>query len=111
MIMTVTIIITSILTLLAIYGTLELGIDIMGEHLLLGFSVMVLLIILLITIYYLSIRFALRRKQKKFLIAILVVSIFVLGLVIFRVQITVIWNNLFRTICGPGGIPNAIELN
>lgn len=108
--MTVTIIITSILTLLAIYGTLELGIDIMEKHLLLGLIVMVLLIILLITIYSLSIRFALKRKQRRFLIVILVVSIFVLGFVIFRNQIIEIWNNLFRTICGPGDIPNAIEL-
>jgi len=108
--MTVTIIITSILTLLAIYGTLELGIDIMEEHLLLGLIVMVLLIILLITIYSLSIRFAIKRKKKRFLVAILVVSIFVLGFVIFRNQIIEIWNSLFRTLYGPGGIPNAIEL-
>jgi len=105
------IIITTLLNLLAVYGAIELGIDIMSIDTTVGLISMIVPILLIIVMYYFSLRMTLKKKHKRFLIFALVMSLLILNAVIFRNQIVAFYHQLFSNICGPGSIPNRIELN
>ena len=109
--MTVSIILTTLLNLLAIYGTVETGIEVMSRHFAFGLILMLVVIGLIIVIYLTSLRTALDRNKKRFLLGALVFSLVILSVVIFRHQIVMLWNELFITIDGPGSIPNRIDLD
>ena len=108
--MTSAIIITTILNLLAIYGAIELGIDVMSIDTTVGLISMLVPILLIIVTYYISLRLTLRKKLKRFLIFAVVMSLLILNTVIFRNQIVEFWNEVFSPI-GPGSIPSPLELN
>lgn len=108
--MTGAIIITTLLNLVAVYGTIELGIDIMSIDTKVGLIGILIPILLIVAIYYFSLRMALKKKQKRFLIFAFVMSLLILNAVIFRNQIVAFWNEVFCPI-GPGSIPSPIELN
>ena len=105
------IIITTLLNLLAVYGAIELGIDIMSIDITVGLISMIVPILLIIVTYCISLRLALRKKLKRFLIFAVVMSLLILSTVIFRNQIVAFWNEVFCNICGPGSIPNRIDLD
>lgn len=104
------IIITTLLNLLAVYGAIELGIDVMSINTTVGLISMLAPILLIIATYYISLRQTLRKKQKRFLIFAVVISLLILNTVIFRNQIVAFWNEVFCPI-GPGSIPSPLELN
>ena len=108
--MIATIIITTLLNLLAIYGAIELGIDIMSIDTTVGLISMIVPILLIIVMYYFSLRMTLKKKHKRFLIFAVVMSLLILNAVIFRNQIVAFWNEVFCPI-GPGSIPSPLELN
>lgn len=108
--MTGAIIITTLLNLLAVYGAIELGIDIMSIDTTVGLISMIVPILLIIVTYYFSLAMALKRKQKRFLIFAVALSLFTLNAVIFRNQIVAFWNEVFCPI-GPGSIPSPLETN
>ena len=111
MVMTFSIILITLLNLLAIYGTVETGIEVMSRHFVLGLILMLVVISIIILIYIISLRTALKKNMKRFLLCTLVFSLVILSVVIFRHQIVMLWNELFITIDGPGDIPNRIELD
>jgi len=108
--MIATIIITTLLNLLAIYGAIELGIDIMSIDTTVGLISMIVPMLLIIVTYYFSLRMTLKKKHKRFLIFAVVMSLLILNAVIFRNQIVAFWNEVFCPI-GPGSIPSPLELN
>ena len=109
--MTGAIIITTLLNLLAVYGAIELGIDVMSIDTTVGLISMIVPILLIIMTYYFSLRTTLKKKRKRFLIFAVVMSLLILNAVVFRNQIVAFWNEVFCNICGPGSIPNRIDLN
>lgn len=108
--MTGAIVITTLLNLLAIYGAIELGIDIMSIDTTVGLISMTVPILLIIVTYYFSLRMTLKKKHKRFLIFAFAMSLLILNAVIFRNQIVAFWDEVFCPI-GPGSIPSPIELN
>ncbi len=104
------IIITTLLNLLAVYGAIELGIDIMSTDITVGLISMIVPILLMIVTYYFSLRMTLKKKRKRFLIFAVVMSLLILNAVIFRNQIVAFWDEVFCPI-GPGSIPSPLELN
>ena len=109
--MTVSMILITLLNLLSVCGTVETGIEVMSRHFVLGLILILVVVSMIILIYIISLRTALKTNMKRFLLSTLVFSLVVLSVVIFRHQIVMLWNELFITISGPGGIPNRIELN
>lgn len=104
------IIITTLLNLLAVYGAIELGIDIMLIDTTVGLISMIAPVLLIIVTFFFSLRMTLKKKHKRFLIFAVVMSLLILNAVIFRNQIVAFWNEVFCPI-GPGSIPSPLETN
>lgn len=59
--------------------------------------------------YYYPIRKTLKTNNRKYLWIMIIVMIIFLIQIIFKDKIIEIWNDLFRTLIGPGSIPSPLE--